>query len=86
MHVDEDAKSSHSKDVDRGGVLVNKRVLLSGKNEHDQVILFCTRCKCEDKFFHVIIDVQIIENLVLEKMVIKLNLKRKKHSHSYCIA
>ena len=31
-HVDEDAKSLHYEDVERGEVLVNQRVLLSGEN------------------------------------------------------
>ena len=42
-HVDEDARSSHSKDAKRGEVLVNGRGLLSGENEPDQRSLFCTR-------------------------------------------
>lgn len=35
-HIDEDAKSSHFEDAKRGKVLVNRRVLLSGKNEPEQ--------------------------------------------------
>ena len=31
-HVDEDIKSSHFEDIERGEVLVNQRVLLSGEN------------------------------------------------------
>ena len=65
MAIDEDEKSSHSEDVERGEVLVNKRVLLSGETKPDQRrILFCTRCKCEDKCCDVIIDGGITENLV----------------------
>ena len=36
MHVDEYAQSSHSEDVERGEVIVNKRVFLSDENEPDQ--------------------------------------------------
>ena len=44
VNVDEDTKSSHSKDAERGGFLVNIRVLLSGENIPDQRrILFHTR-------------------------------------------
>ena len=32
-HVDKDTKSSHSKDDERGEVLVSTRVLLSGESE-----------------------------------------------------
>ena len=32
-HVDDDANSSHSEDVERGEVLVNARVLLSGETK-----------------------------------------------------
>ena len=86
-HVDEDAKSSHSKDVERGEVLVNKKVLMSGETEPDQKrSLFCTRCKCEDKCCDVIIDGGSIDQLVLENMVKKLNLKREKHPCPYHIA
>lgn len=35
VHVDEDAKSSHSKDSKIRKFLVNRRVLLSGENEPD---------------------------------------------------
>ena len=43
-HVDEDAKSSHSKDAESGEVLVNRRFLLSGENESNQRrSLFFTR-------------------------------------------
>ena len=44
MVVDEDVKSSHSKDAKRGEVIANRRVLLSGGNEIDQMrSLFRTR-------------------------------------------
>ena len=33
----------HSKDPERGEVLVNRRVLLSGETEPDQRSFFCTR-------------------------------------------
>ena len=78
MHVNEDVKSSHSKDVKRGEVLVNKRLLLSGEIELNQRrSLFHTRCKCEDKCCDVIIDGGSTNNLVSEKMFMKLKLKRK---------
>ena len=42
--MDEDVQSSHSKDVERGEVLVNKRVLLSGETKHGQRrSLFCAK-------------------------------------------
>ena len=64
-HVDEDTRSSHSKDVEGGEVLVNRRVLLSGENEPKQRrILFRTRCRCEDKYCDVIIDNGGNNNLV----------------------
>ena len=76
-HVDEDARSSHSKDDGRGEFLVNKRVILSGKNELDQRrSLFCTRCECEDQCCNMIIDGGSTDNLILETIVTKLKLKR----------
>ena len=87
MVVDKDARSSHFEDAKRGEVLVNRRVLLSGETEPDQRrSLFHTRCKCEDKFCDVIIDGGSTDNMVLEKMVRKLKLKRQKHLHPYRIA
>ena len=60
---------------------------MSGKIEPDQRrSFFCTRCKCEDKCCDVIIDGGSTNNLVLEKMVTNLNLKRQKHPHPYHIA
>ena len=57
MHVDKCAKSSHFEYVERGEVLVNRRVLLSVENELDKRrSLFHTRYKCEDKYCDVIID------------------------------
>ena len=86
MIIDEDAKLSHSEDAKRREALVNRRVLLSGETELDQRrIMFCTRCKCEDKCCDVIIDSGSTDNLVSEKMVTKLNLKRQKHPHPYHI-
>ena len=42
-HVDEDAQSSHLEDPERGEVLVNERVLLSGETKPRQRrSLFCT--------------------------------------------
>ena len=83
-HVDEDAQSSHSKDIERGEVLVNKRVLLSGETKLGKMrILFHTRCKCEDKCCGVIIDGDNIDNLVFEEMVSKVKLKREKHPQPY---
>ena len=81
--IDEDIRSSHSKDTKRGEVLVNRRVLLSGETKPNQRrSLFCTRCKCEDKCCDVIIDGGYTDNLVSEKMVTKLNLKRQNtHIH-----
>ena len=66
---------------------MNRRVLLIGETEPDQRrSLFHTRCKCEDKCCDVIIDGGSIDNLVSEKMVTKVNLKRQKHLHPYSIA
>ena len=76
MYIDKDAKSSHSKDVKRGEVLDNIRVLLSVENELDQRrSVFCTRCKCENKCCNGIIDQRKNEYLVSKKMSMKLNLK-----------
>ena len=87
MAIEEDAKSSHSEDAERGEVLVKKGVLLSGETELDQRrSLFCTRCKCEHKCCDVIIDCGSTQNLVSKKMVMKLKLKRQKHLHLYYIA
>ena len=87
MHVDEDEKLSHSEDAERGEVLVNRRVLLSGETKpEERRSLFCTRCKCGDKCCDLIIDGGNTGNLVSEKMVRKLNLKKQKHLHPYCIA
>ena len=47
--------------------------------------MFHTRCKCEDKYCDVIIDGRSTKNLVLEKMVTKLKLKRQKHPRPYRI-
>ena len=64
-HVDDDAQSLHSKDVERGEVLVNERVLLSTKIEPGKRrILFHTRCKCDGKCCDVIVDGGNIDNLV----------------------
>ena len=85
--MDEDAQSSHSEDAKRGEVLVNKRVLLSSETKPGQRrSLFRTRCKCENKCCDVIVDGGSTENLVLEEMVSKLNLKREKHPHPYWIS
>ena len=66
---------------------MNRRVLLSGESEPDQRrSYFCTRCKCEDKCCDMIIDGGSTDNLVSEKMVTKLNLKRQKHPRPYRIA
>ena len=63
--MDDDAKSLHSKDVERGEVLVNKRVLLSGETKlGERRSLFHTRCKCEGKFCDVIIDGGSTDNFV----------------------
>ena len=82
-----DAQSSHSEDAERGEVLVNERVLLSGETEPGQRrSLFCTRCKCEEKCCDVIIDGGSTDNLVSEEMVSKMKLKREKHPQPYRIA
>ena len=61
--------------------------MLSGETKLDQRrSLFHTRCKCEDKCCDVIIDGGSTKNLVLEKMVTKLNLKRQKHPRPYRIS
>ena len=87
MVVDEDARSLHFEDAEKGEDLVNRRVLLSGETEPDQRrSLFHTRCKCEDKYCNVIIDSGSTKNMVLEKMVTKLKLKRWKHPCPYRIA
>ena len=55
--MDEDAQSSHSEDVERGEVLANERVLLSGETKPGQRrSLFHTWCKYEGKCCDVIID------------------------------
>ena len=78
--MDEDAQSSHSEDVERGEVLVNARILLSGETKPRQRrSLFFTMCKLEDKCCDVIFDGGSTENLVSEEMVSKLKLKREKH-------
>ena len=78
-HVDKDAQSSHLEDVERGEVLVNERVLISGETEPGQRrSLFRTKCKCEDKCYDVIIDGGSAENLVSEEMVSKIRIKREK--------
>ena len=65
---------------------MNRRVLLSGETEPDQRrSLFHTRCKREDNC-GVIIDGGSTDNLVSEKMVTNLNLKRQKHPCPYHIA
>lgn len=84
-HVDEDARSSHFEDAEKGEILVNKRVMLSGENELDQRSLFQTQCRCEDKCCDVIIYGGSTNNLVSKMMVTKLRLKRQKHLHPYCI-
>ena len=85
--ANEDASSSHVEDIERGEVLVNRRIMLSGENELDQRrSFFHTRCKCEGKCCDVIIDGGSTNNLALEKMVRKLKLKRKKQPHPYYIA
>ena len=85
--MDEDVQSSHSKDAERGEVLVNKRVLISGETKLGQRrSFFCTKCKCKDKCCDVIIDGSSTNNLVSEEMVSKINLKREKHPQPYQIA
>ena len=70
--------------MERGEVLVNERVLLSGETEpRKRRILFHTRCKCEDKCCDVIIDGGSTDNMVSEEMVSKLKLKREKHPQPY---
>ena len=82
--MDDDAQLLHLEDAERGRVLVNKRVLLSGETEPGQRrSLFCTKCKCEDKCCDVIIDGGSTDNLVSEEMVSKLKLKREKHPQPY---
>ena len=68
--MDDDAKSLHSEDVERGEVLVNERVLLSGETKPGQRrSLFHTRCKCEGKCCDVIVDGGSTNNLVSKEMV-----------------
>ena len=87
MVVDENAKLSYFEDVERGEVIVNRRVLLSGDNQPNQrKSLFHTRCRCKDKHCDVTIGGGSTKNLVSEMMVTKLKLKRRKHSHPYHIA
>ena len=82
--MDEDAQSSHLEDAERGEVLVNEGVLLSGETKLGQRrSLFHTRCKCRDKFCDVIIDGGSTDNLVSEEMASKLKLKREKHPQRY---
>ena len=75
--MDNDAQSSHSKDAERGEVIVNEMVLVSGETEPRQRrSFFCIRCKCEGKCCDVIIDGDNIHYLVSKEMVSKLKLKR----------
>ena len=67
--------------------MVNKRVLLSGETKVVQRrILFHTKYKCEGKFCDVSFAGGSTKNLVSEKMVTMLNLKREKHPQPYRIA
>ena len=84
--MDDDARSSHSKDVERGEFLINERVLLSGETKPRQRSLFCTRCKCEGKCCDLNVDGGNTDNLVSKDMVSKLKIKREKHPHTYLIA
>ena len=85
--MDDDAHSSHSEDVERGEVLVNERVLLSGEIKiRKRRILFHTKCKCEGKFCDVIIDGGSTNNLVTKEIVSKLKLKREKNPQQYRIS
>ena len=85
--MDEDAQSSHSEDVERGEVLVNERVLLSGETKPRQRrSLFRTRCKCEDKCCDMIIHGGSTDNLMSEEMVSKIKLNREKHTQPYQIS
>ena len=60
---------------------------MSGESELDyRRSLLCTRQKCEDTCYDVNNDGGSLVNQVLEKIVTKLNLKRKKHPHLYCIS
>ena len=84
--MDDDAQSSHLDDVERGEVLVNERVLLSNKTKLGQRIrLFHTKCKCEGKYFDVIVDDRSTKYLVSEEMVSKVKLKKEKHPQTYQI-
>jgi hypothetical protein len=85
--VDEDANSPHSEDVERGEALVVRKILLNEEKELDQrKNLFQTQYKCEGKVCNVIIDEGSTDNLVLEEMVTKLQLERRKHPKAYQIA
>lgn len=85
--MDDDAQSSHLEDAERGEVMVNEMILLSGETELGQRrIFFHTRCKCEGKCCDVIVDGGSTDNLVLEEMVSKLKFKREKHPHPYQIS
>ena len=71
-------------DAERGEVLVNERILLSGETKPGQRrSLFRTKCKCEDKCCDVIIDGGSTDKLVSEEMVSKLKLKKEKHPQLY---
>ena len=67
--MDEDVQSSHSKDVERGEVLVNEKVLVIDETKPRQRrSLFHTKCKCEGKFCDVIVDGGSTDNLVSKEM------------------
>lgn len=87
---EEDAKSSQSEDVENGETLVARRVrrvLMNARQESVQrKSFFQTRCKCKGKVCNVIIDGGSSNNLVLEEMVSKLQLERRRHPHPYQIA
>lgn len=83
-HANEEAKSEHSDDVERGQTLVLRRTSITREEELDQrKSLFCTSCKHKGKCCHVIINSGSTNYLVSEEMVTKLKLKREKHPHPY---
>ena len=76
--MDDDAWPLHLDDVERGEVLVNERVLLSGETKLGQKrSFFHTRCKCNGKCSNVIVDGGSTDNLVSEEMISKIKLKRE---------
>lgn len=84
---DKGENSSQLEEAKGGEILMTRRALISDDNELAQrKKIFKTRCKCEGKDCNVIIDNVSTNNLVLEEMVKKLKLEKKKYPNPYLIA